>query len=174
MFRLLKCTIFTFALAVLTFALFGCTQVSGEEPIYIYGIGLDAKDENVSLYVLLAKDDGGKEDGSGSGSSGKGGGGQSTSGQEENGDIKNRNYKIMTFDGKNAEEVFGAFFGQFKDVYTGTNKMYAVGENMTEKQIWDFKIYLTNSNKLPAKRDTVSIENPYGFLEENAEKLIEK
>lgn len=146
--------------------LYGCTQVSGEEPTYVYGMGMEVDGEKTNLYVLMGKsenkDENSDEKTSKSGDKGSEG--------AENG----KNANIISCRGESVDIVFDKFFEQYKDLYTGTVGVYVLSENMTDSGIVDFKVYLTNSNKLPAKRDTVINSDPYTYLSENSARLMKK
>ena len=73
---------------------------------------------------------------------------------------------VEEFVGSNIDDAFNYFFEKNKTVYTGTVKEYAVGENMGEDGLFDFKVYLTNSPKLPAKRKTVSVKDTRMYIDE--------
>lgn len=144
----------------------GCTQVSGEEPVYVYGMGMEVDGENTNLYVLMGKNE--DKERQSDGKTAKNGDKGSESSESE------KKAEIMRYQGGSVDGVLDNFFKQHKDLYTGTVGVYVLSKNMTDGGITDFKVYLTNSNKLPAKRDTVIHSDPYGYLSENSEQLMKK
>lgn len=141
-----------------------CTNIEQEKMVYVQGIGIE-KIENmpVKLYVLTKEE---KEEKSDSGSSGS-----DSKNNQDNGDAGQSSESsgaIIVFEGDSIEKAFDMLFKQQKNLYTGTNKIYAVATD-DKDFLYEFKVYLTNSSKLPVKVKTVWVENAHSFLEQNAE-----
>lgn len=145
----------------------GCSGVSNTEPLFVYGIGVDAGDMGLAVHFLTGKGDSEKK-GSSDGSNSK-----SSSGSEGSEESTQKPFEIYTFAGANLERIFDTFFENFKDVYTASTKIYALSDSLTEEQIYSFEIFLANSNKLPVKKEIVIMAQPYNYLETNAESLME-
>lgn len=142
----------------------GCTNIEQEKMVYVQGIGIE-KIENmpVKLYVLTKSQ---KDESTNSGSEKS-----DSENNQDKGDAGQNSESsgaIIVFEGDSIEKAFDMFFEQQKFLYTGTNKVYAVTTD-DKDFLYEFKVYLTNSSKLPVKVKTVQVENAYSFLEENAE-----
>lgn len=137
-----------------------CTKASGNEAVYVYGMGIEDNKTTVKLYVLAGKENSeSSQDDSGK-----------SSDKEKNSDKEKMTEEILTFEGQSIENVFDEFFASQKDIYTGTNKIYAL-QTDSEDFVFDFKVYLTNSNKLPAKIPTVLVDDAYTYLKINMQDL---
>ncbi len=162
----IKSVCIALGVVLLSLMLYGCTQVSGEEPMYVYGMGMEMDGESTNLYVLMGKNEDKEQKSDGkTGQTGDKGSGSSESSKQAD---------IICYQGDSVDGVLDNFFEQHKDLYTGTVGIYVLNKNMADSGITDFKVYLTNSNKLPAKRDTVIHSDPYGYLSDNSEQLMKK
>ena len=162
----IKSVCIALGVVILSLTLYGCTQVSGEEPVYVYGMGMEMDGETTNLYVLTGKNDDKKQETDGNTAK------NSNKGSESSENSKQAD--IICCQGDSVDGVLEEFFEQHKDLYTGTVGTYVLSGNMTDIGITDFKVYLTNSNKLPAKRATVIHPDPYRYLSENSEQLMKK
>ena len=145
-------------------ALCGCTNIEQEKMVYVQGIGIEKlQDAPIKLYVLTKEE---KEEKSDYGSSGK-----ENKNDEDDGGIEQSadSYgTTMYFEGDSIEKVFDMLFKQQKNLYTGTNEIYAISTD-DKDFLYEFKVYLTNSSKLPVKVQTVQVEKALDFLEQNAD-----
>lgn len=148
-------------------SLSSCSGVSNTKPLFVYGIGIDASEMGFAVHFLCGKAEEKKQDSSEKGTENK------EQSQDNNSEKMQKPFEIYTFSGTDFEQIFDAFFNSFEDVYTASNKIYALSENLTQEQIYAFKIFLTNSNKLPVKKETVTMPAPLNYLESNAESLME-
>ena len=140
--------------------LVSCAKSSGDNFLYVYGMGIEDNITSVKLYVLA-----GKENSGASNSDSDKSANEKDAFQDEG-----TTNEVFVFEGQSIESVFDNFFATQKDIYTGTNKIYALQTN-SEDFVFDFKVYLTNSNKLPVKIPTVLTENAYTYLIQNEEEL---
>lgn len=145
----------------------GCSGVSNTEPLFVYGIGIDAGDMGLAVHFLTGKGDAEKK-GSSDGSNSKSG---ENSGERE--ESSQKSFEIYTFAGQDFEQIFDTFFENFRDVYTASTKIYALSDSLTAEQIYSFEVFLANSNKLPVKKEIVIMASPYNYLETNAVSLME-
>lgn len=130
---------FSFLIAI---CLFSCTNADNGRSDFAYYFAVDKAENNgVVLYAVMKKDVKGSE--------------------------KDKNPPFVEqFAGESTENAFDSFFYKHKDAYTGTVKEYAVGERAGEKGLEDFKVYLANSPKLPAKRKTVTVGDAALYVDE--------
>lgn len=128
----------------------GCAENRTAEPTYIYAVGADEADGRITVCVFEKK----KGEDRGSGEKGK------------PSEAKSGDAEIVTlfYTGNSVAEAMNAFFEQNSNVYTGTIKEYAVGKDLGEDGIFNFKVYLANSSKLPAKRETAVVANACEYL----------
>lgn len=142
----MKRKIFSLFCLAFAFLLCSCTDGGGKKSDFAYYFALDKDEsENVLLYAVM-----------------------------KDGEKTEDNIFLEKIEGDDINRVYTDFFDKFKDVYTGTVKEYAVSETLGEKGMTDFKTYLTNSPKLPAKRKTVSIKNAENYIGEKTAEEKEK
>ena len=137
-----------------------CAKSSGDNFLYVYGMGIEDNITSVKLYVLAEKENSeqSKRDSDKS---------ENEKDTFQNGSTTN---KVFVYEGESIESVFEEFFNTQKDIYTGTNKIYVL-QTGSEDFVFDFKVYLTNSNKLPVKIPTSLTKNAYTYLIQNQEEL---
>ena len=122
-----------------------CTNSENDKSDYVYYFGIDrGQDGGVMLYALIKNDVKKSEKGE-------------------------KDSHIEEYKGDDVRNAFEVFFEKHRDAYTGTIKEYAVGESMGENGLEEFKVYLANSSKLPAKRKTHVFGSGAGFVYEKSE-----
>lgn len=127
---------------LITICLFSCTNADNGKSDFAYYFAVDkAENEEVVLYAVMKKEVKGSE-------------------KDKNPPFAER------YTGKSTENAFDSFFDKHKDAYTGTVKEYAVGEKVGKKGLEDFKVYLANSPRLPAKRKTVTVGDAALYIDE--------
>lgn len=143
----MKKILLIFLILYVVVVLNSCSDSDARMPDYAYYFAVDKADDGANvLYTVM------------------------TDGSDKSHE-KERNFFIKKYNGQNVKAVFSDFFNDSKNVYTGTVKEYAVGKDMGEDGLTDFKLYLTNSPKLPAKRKTVVVENSEAYIND---KMAEK
>lgn len=157
--------------AILTFLLIlsGCSDNSSKKTTFVYAMGLDKSRTGVTLCVL-AGNGSGTESAESSGSSGK----DDENNDEKDGDTeKNKNIFMLFYGGKNVGEVFGKFFAENESAYTASIKEYAVSEELGDDGMFEFKVYLTDSPRLPAKRKTSAVSSAAEYISEKTAEFAE-
>lgn len=162
----MKKTKFLPAILMFLLILSGCSDNSSKETTFVYAMGLDKSRTGVTLCVLAGN-------GSGSESAESSGKDDENNEEKDGGAEKNKNIFMLFYGGKNVGEVFGKFFEENKSVYTASIKEYAVSEELGDEGMFDFKVYLTDSPRLPAKRKTSAVSSAAEYISEKAAEFAE-
>ena len=127
---------------LLAICLFSCTNADNGKSDFAYYFAVDkAENDGFVLYAVMKK--------------------------EAKGSENNKNLPFVEqYEGESVETAYDSFFDKHEDAYTGTVKEYAVGKGVGERGLEDFKVYLTNSSKLPAKRRTVQVDDAVFYINE--------
>ena len=139
----------------LALSLASCSDIVNHEPLFIYGVGVDEDAKSVTLHVLAASSEKGekKDDGG------------------EAGETEITEMSVVSFSGENAADAFGTFFASYEDVYSGTNKVYIIGDGVSDKTLSDIAVYLVNTPHLPLKRDIAFAYSAGDLLEGCSERF---
>ncbi|MGN1121227.1 MAG: hypothetical protein ACI4RV_02595 [Eubacteriales bacterium] len=138
-----------------------CSDIVKTEPLYVYGFALDRDASGILLYVLAESAGNGSAQSADNAGSAFAGSSDSAVSAASSASGSSGGFTLLTFGGKTPAAAFDAFFAAYEDVYTGTVKIYLLGENLDAAALTAFRLYLMDSARLPLKRDGLRSEDPY-------------